>query len=457
MPTPLKHPRSADRPRLLLWQATAILMAAAWVAPAQFGRWIAAGCLALCGIALLGSYLPRRAAPTADIARGQQSREHPAPRTAPAAAAPAQEATARARTAPAAAPVKAAARTWEAHTGNEKVFHVIATRHGIGVFDENWFEFRQHLLENITVPSLDAQTEKDFVWLIAIDRDMPERARKRIDELAETRPYVRLLELELKSDFRDSVARWASKKAEKRNADWVMTTRLDDDDALNVGMVERLRREAKAYVARRELRPALFAPVIGCNWVPIEMSGHRTFRPGPSMGLSMLVPAEERRTAYHGNHMKINRQMAAAGAYVKCIDDDTLWWLYAHTSVSDQQHEGSDRRTVAHSHAEAFAIDAGFLRQFGISAESAELLRSVPEPEPVDTTYYLTSRGEDVEKRIIELRTALRKEQFADADEAAALENRITELHAVRSSMHEHIIKPKPEQISSTDGRPAVS
>ncbi|WP_035705119.1 glycosyltransferase [Glycomyces tenuis] len=431
MPTTAKLRSGSGRAWLRFWQAAAVLTAAAWSVLAPYGRWIAVACLAVLVLALAAEPLLRRprVRPEAEPASREAAEAESAPE-------PVADVPAAGRT-----PTPVLTPAWEEHTGNRKVLHVIATRHGIGVFDEHWFAYRQHLLENITVPSLDAQTRQDFVWLVGIDRDMPPIARERLDELAATRPYVRLLELELKNDFRDAVAKWAVKRAPRREADWVLTTRLDDDDAFDTGLVERLRAEAGSFLSRGERRPALFAPVLGCNWVPSRTAGHRTFRPGPSIGLSLLLPAGDRRSVYHWNHMRVNKELAAAGAYVKCFDDDTLWWLYANTTLSDQQGAQTDRRARAVEHPNVFDLDEDLLGRFGISAESAERLRSVPEPDPVDTTYYLTNRGLDVEREIAALRRSLSREDH-DETEAEAIKARMAELHAERRRMHEHIVKP---------------
>jgi len=318
--------------------------------------------------------------------------------------------------------------------------HVIATRHGIGVFDECWFEYRQLLLEHLTLASIDAQTSKDFLWLIGIDRDMPQEARKRLDGMVEGRPHIRLLEVELKRDFKGAVANWVSTQASEMGARWIMTTRLDDDDAIHRELVERLHREAGVFLDRGERRTAVFAPALGCNWVPAEMSGHRSFHPSPSMGLTVMLPSSERRSIYDWNHMKLAEQLAPSGAYIKSIDDDTMWWLYAHTRLSDQHREGSNRRTKAHAHTHAFELDEATLGEFGISPESARLVKRTPEPQPVDTTHYLTKRGADVEREIHELRRALRRRQYANDAEAMGMRDRIAELHSERRRMHQGLV-----------------
>ncbi|MGH8879865.1 MAG: glycosyltransferase, partial [Stackebrandtia sp.] len=38
------------------------------------------------------------------------------------------------------------------------------------MYDEAWFDYRLRLFESITVPSMLAQTDRDFWWLVVVDR-----------------------------------------------------------------------------------------------------------------------------------------------------------------------------------------------------------------------------------------------------------------------------------------------
>ncbi len=318
---------------------------------------------------------------------------------------------------------------------SSEFLHVIATRHGIGVFDEQWFAYRQLMLEHLTLASLDAQTHRDFVWVIAIDRDMPAAARARLEELAAGRPYIRLAETELKRDFVPDLVAWTRAEARARGKGWALTTRLDDDDALHRDLVGRLHREAAAYLAEGRAAPAILSPTLGCNWVPTEAAGHRAYHHSPSIGLSLLEPAARATTVYRRNHSTLAQMLAPQGVSVRHLDGETLWWLYAHTGLSDQQRDGSERMSKVADHPHAVGLDAAALAEFGITAEGARLLRRTPEPEPHETLHLLNRRGLDVEQEIHDLRESLR-----DRDDAKA-RGRITRLHAERRRMHEHLIR----------------
>ncbi|GAA2140808.1 glycosyltransferase [Glycomyces algeriensis] len=316
------------------------------------------------------------------------------------------------------------------------LLHVIATRHGIGVFDEQWFAYRQLLLEHLTLASLDAQTHRDFVWYIAIDREMPPAARRRLTALAAERPWIHLAETELKRDFVPDLVAWAREEARARGKGWVLTTRLDDDDAVNRDLVGRLHESAAEYLAEGGAAPAILSPTLGCNWVPSEAAGHRTYHHSPSIGLSLLEPASRALSVYRRNHSTLAQKLVPGGVSVRHIDGETMWWLYAHTGLSDQQREGSERMSKVADHPNAVALDAAALAQFGITAEGLRLLRRTPEPEPHETLHLLNRRGLDVEQEIHDLREAMTR---TGGDEA--LQAKIARLHAERRRMHEKLIR----------------
>jgi hypothetical protein len=330
---------------------------------------------------------------------------------------------------------EAAGSAYGSLPASAEFLHVIATRHGIGVFDEQWFAYRQLMLEHLTLASLDAQTHRDFLWVIAIDRDMPPVARARLEALAADRPYIHLAETELKRDFVPDLVVRVREEAQARGKGWVLTTRLDDDDAIHRDLVGRLHQEARAYLAEGRANAAILSPTLGCNWVPREAAGHRAYHHSPSIGLSMLEPASRAATVYRRNHSTLAQLLAPQGASVRHIDGETLWWLYAHTGLSDQQRDGSERMTKVADHPHAISLDAAMLARFGITAEGARLLRRTPEPEPHETLHLLNRRGRDVEQEIHELREALR-----DKNDDRSRE-RIAKLHAERRRMHEHLIR----------------
>lgn len=319
--------------------------------------------------------------------------------------------------------------------------HVFATRHGIGVFDEDWFEYRQRMFELLTLASVEAQTSQAFVWVIGIDRAMPESARKRLEAMVGEHPNIELLEVELKRDFRLDLARWVRKEGRRRGADWVMTTRIDDDDVIHTGLVERLQEEARNFLALGRGGPAAISAVSGCRWIPRERLARRVFHHSLGLGLSTIEQVEGARTVYYYNHMSIMDSVFAQGGYIKCIGDDTSWWMYSISRISDQQAVNPDRYDKLAEHKKTFFVDDETLRLYGMESGHLAALARVPEPVLADIPEQLTKRGLDLEAVIHRLRTELKHGKDLEESERQRIRDEIAMLHRQRRELHQGLVK----------------
>lgn len=115
---------------------------------------------------------------------------------------------------------------------------------GDAVRSREWLEDRFELFEKFCLPSISNQTCKDFVWVVLFDSQTPDSFKKRIVEFqkwcqqlipifvepVEGRHFGRI--------FRKAVL-------DQSDGGRVITTYLDNDDALDIHFVEDLRMRAK--------------------------------------------------------------------------------------------------------------------------------------------------------------------------------------------------------------------
>ncbi|KKB11798.1 hypothetical protein VE25_11405 [Devosia geojensis] len=112
-----------------------------------------------------------------------------------------------------------------------------------------WLQRRVELFESYCLPSLRAQTERNFHWIIYFDTESPSWLRDRIlawQTLAPIQPFFRtaVSDAERVADIRAVVG---------QPADELLTTNIDNDDGLSIDFVERL-----ANYRRRQERCALY-------------------------------------------------------------------------------------------------------------------------------------------------------------------------------------------------------
>ncbi len=99
-----------------------------------------------------------------------------------------------------------------------------------------WLDGRFDLFERFCLPSVLAQTSRAFRWIIYFDRDTPEPYRQRIGQLSRDGAFVPYFTPLFPADgWRRSLIETFAPKA-----DLVLTTRLDNDDALARDFVARL-------------------------------------------------------------------------------------------------------------------------------------------------------------------------------------------------------------------------
>jgi hypothetical protein len=100
----------------------------------------------------------------------------------------------------------------------------------------DWLTQRVELFERYCLPSVLAQTTSDFRWLIYFDPESPAWLKERIESWTAHDSFVPLFRAEvareeLLSDIELHVG---------RRHDWLITTNLDNDDAIAVDFVERV-------------------------------------------------------------------------------------------------------------------------------------------------------------------------------------------------------------------------
>ena len=115
------------------------------------------------------------------------------------------------------------------------------------VCSPEWMNERMHLFQTYCLPSIKAQTCKDFKWLIMFDADTDNEIRKRMDDIALTCPNIRLVYLteEEAVSLLDNNPKTGYSLLEaiinqetKGNEGLIVTTNLDNDDALHCNYIQ---------------------------------------------------------------------------------------------------------------------------------------------------------------------------------------------------------------------------
>ena len=108
-----------------------------------------------------------------------------------------------------------------------------------------WLEHRFSLFEKFCLPSIKSQTDQKFVWIVLFDSTTPERYKYKLDKYKVECPQFEPVYVEpakgryFAEIFREEIVK-------RLNSVRVVSSYLDNDDALNVRFVEDLKQRALA-------------------------------------------------------------------------------------------------------------------------------------------------------------------------------------------------------------------
>lgn len=127
-----------------------------------------------------------------------------------------------------------------------------ADKHLQPTLGDEWLESRFQLFEQYCLPSVAAQSEKNFTWIVLFDRQTPQSFKDRFTNYWEQCHQLR--PIFVRSDaghmfrvvFRQVIAQDIQKlRDEGQVVDKVITTYLDNDDAICTDYVERVQQAAQ--------------------------------------------------------------------------------------------------------------------------------------------------------------------------------------------------------------------
>lgn len=205
--------------------------------------------------------------------------------------------------------------------------HVIMTRFNLATPGREsslrnrpgWLAERFDLFERYCLPAMAAQTVKAFHWIVYFDENTPDEFRRRIEACREVAPFTPYY-----TGLFPSTG-WARSIHETYSFTpaLLLTTRLDNDDALAVDYVERV----QAEVRRRQLQPGGYNMLHG-----FIMAGGAVYRLAhPSNAFFSLLTAygKDVVTAPSIQHMELSSygsviQVEGPGAWLQIVHGNNV-------------------------------------------------------------------------------------------------------------------------------------
>jgi hypothetical protein len=198
------------------------------------------------------------------------------------------------------------------------VFNVRVDYGGKKPPDRAWLDHRFHLFETFCYPSVHAQTCQDFTWLVLFDAATPPEYRRRIEKCQEWDRFTPVFVDEVMSI--EAFARMRDRLIGDRagTPTTLITTQLDNDDALHRRYIENI---------RREVREDTFEFINATNGFLLDYERNRLYkkRDFSNPFYSLIEPFHNFRTVWCVPHHKLS----SVGT-VRQIDTEPLWLQVVH-------------------------------------------------------------------------------------------------------------------------------
>lgn len=134
-------------------------------------------------------------------------------------------------------------------------FNLVLWKHdkaGKEIGGTGWLERRMELFERFCLPSVAAQTVGEFVWILLLDENTPERFLRRLNGYREVCGQIKLIRV------KGSYGRYFAKvfqgvvrehllKSGASEDDICITTYLDNDDCIECGFVEDVQKRCRTF------------------------------------------------------------------------------------------------------------------------------------------------------------------------------------------------------------------
>ena len=197
---------------------------------------------------------------------------------------------------------------------------------------DEWLKQRFELFEKICLPSIMNQTNQTFKWIVLFDSETPEFYKKKIQH------YQNICKLfcpcfveACKSRYFVSVFREEIQKRIEKKTNLLITTYLDNDDALHKNYIEEIQQmEVK--------RPTFVSYVYGIQYYT-ELNIATRVPYTNNHFISLAEPLNENQTNFktvygYGSHVDINKHKRIETVYIKNPQQDR-WIEVIHETNMD--------------------------------------------------------------------------------------------------------------------------
>ncbi|WP_120633930.1 putative rhamnosyl transferase [Ruegeria sp. EL01] len=227
---------------------------------------------------------------------------------------------------------------------------------------------RFRLFESSTLPCIREQTDEEFEFLIVIGNCLPKEHCERLRDLTTDIKQIRILERE-PAQHR-AVMREILNSSRNNPDQPCLQFRHDDDDAVSVDFVERLRiaaHDSRGVIERNRTVGIDFNNGFLARFEPDGVRAKPIFNSLLGVGLGMYIAGNCSQTIMSFAHNRIGRFMPVVSF------PDAPMWVRALNSFNDSHHARNDTRELPLLSSEA---ESEFIARFAIDQNTVRKVHS---------------------------------------------------------------------------------
>jgi hypothetical protein len=112
------------------------------------------------------------------------------------------------------------------------------TKNNEELLTDAWMEDRMWLFENFCLPSVKAQSNKKFTWLLYLDTTTAEKYKNKITDLTSGTENIKLFFINGMNEFYPEI-----QKATTSEKTYLITTRIDNDDVISKHFIDEIQKK----------------------------------------------------------------------------------------------------------------------------------------------------------------------------------------------------------------------
>ncbi|MDQ7961589.1 glycosyltransferase [Flavobacterium lindanitolerans] len=209
------------------------------------------------------------------------------------------------------------------------------TKNNETLLTDEWMEDRMWLFENFCFPSVVAQTNTDFNWLLFFDTTTPEKYKSAITNLISDKTNIKAFYIDGMPEFYPAIQQFISEDAQ--NVPYLITSRIDNDDCIHKNFINEVQHKFQS----QEYQAVDVIKGYSLQVKPRYILGKKEHIFNPF--ISLIEKNENPKTVWFNDHTLWKKETR-----ITQITDKRLWMSIIHEKNKVNEFDGYDNVKWAH-------------------------------------------------------------------------------------------------------------